>query len=1016
LIVSVRGDIGLRLAVGAAPARILGMIVGESLTLAAGWAVIDSPKALEYGPTDGPPDGNSAASGLARSRPSTEERPVPTTLRAAAIPLLLLLAAVAPVAAQIEQARINGTVTDAQGAVLPGVTVIARSPALIGGQTTLTESDGRYRFPALPGGVYELVFELTGFQTVRREGIVLRLGQTLTVDGQLAVATLQETVTVTGESPVVDLTTTAVGATFDAEKLASIPTATDMWSVLSQSPGVRMQGYDVGGSHKSQALGYEGFGVRGQSQFTIDGIQSEGNYPNAFSMEEIAVSAAGGDVEINSPGAAIALTIKSGGNTFRSLNNVSWEDESFVSDNLDDETAARGFTGNPNIFYAEAHTDLGGPIKRDKLWFFFSYNYFRIDKIVSGIPRETATDLGIFHEVPAKATFKLSKADTIQAHYQWGYKYKPLRGLSATTPIESVLEQDSPYWTGKYQWQRVWSNRLFTDLRYGWHGFDWPMTPNVSAASNPPRIDTATNQNSGAGWDAFDNKPFRPQVLLTSTYYLPSRAGSHDLKFGGGWVNDIERTVINGNSGPIRYRDRAGLVDEIEVVDVGTREDLYETWTGPDNRNRIITIYGQDRWAPTSQLTILFGVRYDQQKGSYQPGQRDPVLSDIFPASSTPGRTFKTKHNVAPRLGANYAFGEGRTVVKAFWGRFFNELTTVLGNNSNPGGENYRIYKFNDLNGNRLYDGTGELGTLVSARGGISTVIDEEFDPPYSDEISSALEHQFWGQSSFRVAYVRKMTRHEAGVSNVARQDQFTVPRTVTVNLQEFGSTATTPETFTVFDIPDSLRGVVQNVYSNWPGADYNYDTIQFGLNKRWTGGLFLQGSFDYQWRDELRGGAGASTISVTTSPLNTDPLGVGYFQNVRPDVDNRQKTTNWQARVAGRYVFKYEIGLGVNYRVQSGYGFTRIIPVSLANAGTAQFFYDDLDNQYSDTVPILDIRLDKTFRVSEKYRVSGMLDLYNAFNGNPVSNFNITNGTQYNRIIATLDPRTIQLGMRFEF
>ena len=84
----------------------------------------------------------------------------------------------------------------------------------------------------------------------------------------------------------------------------------------------------------------------------------------------------------------------------------------------------------------------------------------------------------------------------------------------------------------------------------------------------------------------------------------------------------------------------------------------------------------------------------------------------------------------------------------------------------------------------------------------------------------------------------------------------------------------------------------------------------------------------------------------------------------MRPDVPNRQQTTNWSARVAGRYVFKYDIGLGVNYRVQSGYGYTRVATVSLPNAGTAQFFFDDLDNQYSDTVPILDVRLDKTFVV----------------------------------------------------
>jgi hypothetical protein len=932
---------------------------------------------------------------------------------------LLVLASVAPAIAQIEQARLNGVVTDAQGGVLPGVTVTARSASLIGTQTAVTEADGRYRFPSLPGGTYDLTFELTGFQTVRREGIVLRLGQTLTVDSNLQVATLQETVTVTGESPVVDLTTTAVGTTFDKEKLTGIPTATDMWAVLAQSPGVRMQGYDVGGSHKSQALGYEGFGIRGQSQFTIDGIQSEGNYPNSLSQEEIAVSAAGGDVEINSPGAAIALTIKSGGNEFHSLNNFSLQTEDMVSDNIDDETRTRGFTGNPNLLFRELHDDLGGRIIRDKLWFFQSYNYFKIDKIVSGIQREVATDVGIFHESMSKLTYKLSQNDTISGHYQWGWKYKPLRGLSATTPIESVLEQDSPYWTYKLQWQRVWSNRLFTDLRYGVHGFDWPMVPNVNASENPPRLDTGTQQNSGAGWDAFDNKPFRPQILLTTTYFLPTAKGSHDLKFGGGWVNDIERTVINGNSGPIRYRDLNGAANEIQLVDVGRRDDLYDTWNGPDNRNRILTAFAQDRWSPNSRMTILFGVRYDQQTGSYEGGKRAPVLSDVFPTRETPGRAFKAKHNVAPRLGLNYALQDGKTVVKAFWGRFYNELTTVLGNNANPGGENYRIYQFRDGNNNRLFDGIGELGDLISATGGISTTIDEDFKPPYADEFSTAVEHQFWGESSVRVAYVRKMARDTAGIRNVLRDGQFTVPTTITVPLQEIGRGTTGSENITIFDIPASLRGQVQNVYTNWPDSDYDYDTVQLGFNKRWPGGFFVQSSFDYQWRDELRGAPNnlqsTSQISVSGDPLNTDPIGVGFFHNVRPEVANRQKTRNWQAHLAGRYVFKYDIGFGVNYRVQSGYGFSRVVTATLPNAGTVSFFYEDLDNNYSDTVPILDFRIDKAFTIS-RFRMAVILDLFNALNANPVSNFVLTNGSAYNRIIATLDPRTAQIGVRFQF
>ena len=942
------------------------------------------------------------------------------TARLILVALACILLVTPTAFAQIEHARLTGVVIDPQGGVLPGVLVTARSPALIGTQTTNTQDDGRYRFPALPGGTYSLTFEVPGFQTVVREGIVLGLGQTLTVDAQLQVASVVEAITVTGESPVVDVTTTAVGTTFDEQKLIGIPTATDMWAVLAQAPGVRMQGYDVGGSHKSQALGYEGFGIRGQSDFTIDGIQSEGNYPDYFSKEEIAVSAAGGDVEIAKPGAAIALTIKSGGNQFRSLNNFSYQPESWVADNVDEDTRARGFTGNPNIKFGEIHMDLGGPILRDKLWFFTGYNYFKIDKIVSGIPREIATDLGIFHESTTKLTFKMTQSDTLSGHYQWGWKYKPLRGLSATTPREAVLEQDSPYWTYKVQWQRIWSNRLFSDLRYGVHGFDWPMVPNVNASEQPPRLDQATNADSGAGWDAFDNKPFRPQLLFTSTYFLPTGAGSHDLKIGGGYVMDIERTVINGNSGPIRYLDVNGRPNQIEVVDVGQRQDLYSTWSGPDNRNEIITLFFQDRWSPTQKMTFLVGLRYDGQRGHYQPGKRAPILSEIFPTRETPSRTYSRKHGVAPRIGFNYAIGNaGKTVVKAFWGRFYNEMGTALGDNTNPGGENYRIYQFNDLNGNRLYDGLAELGQLVSARGGISTEVDDTFKLPYADEISSALEHQFWGESSIRVAYVRKMARNTTGRFNAAREGQYIVPTDITVPLVDFdGSRTGLPaetRTFRVFDIPTQLRGVVRNIYGNWPDGDSDYDTVQLGFQKRFTGGFFVQSSFDYQVRDELRGGNGASTISVSTSPLNTDPLLVGYFQNVRPDVSNRQQTKNWQGRLIGRYAFKYDIGVGANLRVQSGYGYTRIITATLPNAGTVQFFDDDLDNSYSDTVPLLDLRIDKAFRVRGA-RVALMLDLFNALNSNAVSNFVVTNGGNFNRIIATLDPRTTQIALRVEF
>jgi hypothetical protein len=220
--------------------------------------------------------------------------------------------------------------------------------------------------------------------------------------------------------------------------------------------------------------------------------------------------------------------------------------------------------------------------------------------------------------------------------------------------------------------------------------------------------------------------------------------------------------------------------------------------------------------------------------------------------------------------------------------------------------------------------------------------------------------------------------------------------------------------TLTLFDIPDALRGQVSNVVSNIPesvgGGDYNYDTIQLAFNKRFTRGLFIQSSFDYQWRDELRQNA------ASTSPLNSDPLGINYFQNVFPEVSNRQESTNWQARLLGRYVFPYEVGLALNLRAQSGWAYSRLLRVALANAGTQTFFMENIENNRSDTAALVDIRVDKGFTFGGRYRFSVMADLFNVLNSNDVTNFNLLNGNQFDRIIATMDPRTFMVGFRFDF
>src|SRR5215207_2953173 len=187
---------------------------------------------------------------------------------------MLLAVLAAPTSAQDFRGRINGTVTDNTGAVLPGVTVTATSPALIQPQVQVSGAEGDFRFIALPPGTYDITYELAGFQGVKREGIRVVINQTLTVDQQLQVATLQETVTVTGESPVVDTSTTTMGTNFTKELLTEIPNARDIWAAMAQAPGIQVQAYDVGGSHAGTQTGYITYGVDVQNQTKIEGIDT----------------------------------------------------------------------------------------------------------------------------------------------------------------------------------------------------------------------------------------------------------------------------------------------------------------------------------------------------------------------------------------------------------------------------------------------------------------------------------------------------------------------------------------------------------------------------------------------------------------------------------------------------------------------------------------------------------------------------------------------------------------------
>jgi outer membrane receptor protein involved in Fe transport len=908
-------------------------------------------------------------------------------------------------------------VKDSQGGVLPGVSVTLSGEAVLGEPSAVTELDGSYVFRALSPGNYGLRFELAGFSTLVREGVVVNIGHTVTIETTLELATVEESLTVTGQSPTVDVKTTRVGGTFGESALQDVPSATDVWAVLAQSPGIRMLGYDVGGSHKRAQTMYETFGIFGQNRVISDGVDSTegdgatGFYYDYYSIEEFQVSASGADVEMTSPGASVVMTVKSGGDELSGLFLLDYEGEAMVGENTDEDLAARGYTGNPNLLFWEAHADLGGPIARDKAWFYGAYNHFYLDKVRSGVPREIATERSPFDNYVGKLTFQLGDKDRFIGYSQWGRKQVFDLGLSALVPFESATNQDSWSWAHKAEWQRLWSGRLFSNVQVKHYGAKNQFVPNTDPAAAPFRLDTATGIRSGPA-RVLGVEFWKPQASAQLSYYLPSARGSHDFKFGFDW--NIQSESFATLAPPIVYLDNSRLARAMNVDEI----ELYNYPVRPDDRDAHFDIYAQDIWAVSDRLTLSLGVRFNRQRAYYTDSSLEPALPEFFPSGIREGKTLVTWNNLAPRLGLTFdATGDGKTAAKAHFGRYYVNIASWL-YLANPNGDALQRYKFLDPNQNGLYDGIDELGPLVfQTSEGEGTPVNPDLTPAYADELSFSLEHEVAPDTSVRASYVHKKLENLYGVWNRAQE----------IPLRERGipcGDAVFPCPADPFSgaplhiarVPNDAAFELDVAYDTFPDSDQSWDTLQLAFTRRVVSGFFVQGSFDYQWRDELRSANQDNRLSANSLSIYQANAGSTLWQNHSLDFFYRQPNTGWGAKLLARYVFPRDIALSTNIRHQSGFPWAPIHRISIPGSGTQPVLLDDLENNRSDDVTIVDVRLEKTFVVNERHRISGMVDAYNLFNSNPVTSFAQRTGGNFGTVIAALDPRTVKAGIRWQF
>jgi hypothetical protein len=958
---------------------------------------------------------------------------------------ITLLSIAAPTFAQDFRGRINGTVTDNTGAVLPGVTVTASSPALIQPQVQTTGVDGVYRFIALPPGVYEVSFELSGFQNIKREGVRVVINQTLTVDQQLNVATLQETVTVTGASPIVDSSTTQVGTNFTKELLTEIPNARDIWAAMAQAPGIQMTSYDVGGSRTGTQTGFLTYGFGDQNQTKLEGIDTtEGTGANAGyfdfgSFEEFQVGGAGSGADSFGGGTNMSITVKSGGDRFTGNWYSDWQGDATISDNVPDAfrvanqkdedgyfSSSALTRGNPIDRQYDINFNIGGPIWKQKAWFFYSYRLNDQYKYTLGI--DTLARSKLSNNYTFKGTFQLNRTNQLIGFLNKRNKLQELRDLGPLTPISAARYQASRNYPWKFEWTSVLSDRLFLDVIGGnWYNF-FPLDPTdqYGFVSNvvPGRIDTANNQRTGYN-DAYqDQKRYKPQVYVAMNYFKDGWKGSHDFKFGYDWKRD-RRLFGRAQPGNIFYRDLNGAVNELE---------LYNSPNTSQNDVVYNAAYLSDTWKVNSRMTINAGLRYEHYvdgfpEQSFTPGGHtmlanwDPAFNPterarymaLIAPVSVAARTVSTANSVSPRIGVAYDLtGDNRTVLKGFAGRYYFNSADTLADLENPVGSSRLRYQFLDQNGNKLLDGPQELGLFRSTQGGGGAVnVDDNIKRPYSQEISGHVEREITPGLSGRFSYVYKNVRNEWVEIDPTREAAMTIPYSF-VDIGVDGVAGTSDDkTLQLTDRPASTPQTRLYTNPTDPTYDSDFQTVEFAINRRFAGRWMVLTSFGYTWLNQFH--------STTTGTGALDALAQGKTYNWRDNQnlfgdEGRETSTLWNYKAIGRYTMPWGIGLSGSWKVQSGRQFGRNTSVSFPGDGAQSVRVEEVTSNRAPTVSIFDFRADKSFSFGKYGRFTGMVDVFNATNLGTVTNFATTTGAQYKRVIGILDPRIVRFGIRYDF
>ncbi len=780
------------------------------------------------------------------------------------------------------QAAISGVVRDASGAVLPGVTVEAASPALIEKvRTAVTDGTGQYAIENLRPGIYVVTFTLPGFASVQREGVELSGSFTARINADLRVGGVEETITVTGETPVVDVQSTQQQRVMDREVLDTLPSSGLRTALGVLIPSVDFRRQDVGGAGVRAVTGnMTAHGSRSEdSGTTLNGLSmasfgvgaaTSTLFLNPMGLQEITIDTGSNNAEMHAGGVRTNYTLREGGNSFNGVVFGAYAPGKLQGDNLTDDLKARGL-GTPNSIKAnwDINPAFGGPILRDRIWFFAATRYNVNEDYVAGLfwnKNVNNPNAWTYDPDTSRRVWNEQRQPDVQVRVSWqatprnklgftGYDTKYCfcptdasltraweSGVRADYPLQRLIAGDWSFpATNRILAEGNWQVYKSESNRSPWDGLAAGMIP-------------VQEQSTGMTYRAGETYRVQRQSVYTFRGALSYVTGAHALKVGAtnrlGGAHFMDYDLV-----PVSYRFRNAVPNRI------TQRALGEWKADVDSD---LGIFVQDRWT-ISNLTLNYGLRYDFFSNSYPEQHIGPTTLAPTRNITYPAQDGWTLHDLSPRFGAVYNVGgAGKTALKASMNRYVlamgPDVSFIQLANPSRNLVTSATRTWNDANRNYIpdcnlvsADQNGECGALSNRNFGTvvtNLTYDEELltgwgKRNFNWEISAGIQQELLPRVSADFMYFRRRYGNFVLVDNLAVGpndfDRFTIKAPVDPRLPGGGGYQVDG-----YDINPAKFGVAAQPYVTlsrkygnqrdyWQGADLT-------LHARPREGVFFQG------------------------------------------------------------------------------------------------------------------------------------------------------------------------------